>query len=50
MFNHRVVIGFYLEFLQHIRCRKLVLNDDFIDGWAQQRGGRWHSSHRRVIP
>ena len=38
-----------VEFLKHIRCRKLVLNGDIIDGWALQRGGRWHSSHSRVI-
>ena len=38
-----------VEFLKHIRCRKLVLNGDIIDGWALRRGGRWHSSHSRVI-
>ena len=38
-----------VEFLKHIRCRKLVLNGDIIDGWALQRGGRWRSSHSRVI-
>lgn len=50
LFNHRVVVGFYLEFLQHIRSRKLILNDDIIDGCALQHGGCWHSSHSRVIP
>ena len=39
-----------VEFLKHIRCRKLVLNGDIIDGWALQRGGRWRSSHSRVTP
>jgi len=38
-----------VEFLKHIRCRKLVLNGDIIDGWALQRGGKWRSSHSRVI-
>ena len=38
-----------VEFLKHIRCRKLVLNGDIIDGWALRRGGRWRSSHSRVI-
>lgn len=38
-----------VEFLKHIRCRKLVLNGDIIDGWALRRGGRWLSSHSRVI-
>ncbi len=28
-----------VEFLKHIRCRKLVLNGDIIDGWALRRGG-----------
>lgn len=38
-----------VEFLKHIRCRKLVLNGDIVDGWALQRGGKWRSSHSRVI-
>lgn len=38
-----------VEFLKHIRCRKLVLNGDIVDGWALKRGGRWSSRHSRVI-
>lgn len=38
-----------VEFLKHVRCRKLVLNGDIIDGWALRRGGRWTSRHSRVI-
>ncbi len=38
-----------VEFLKHLRCRKLVLNGDIIDGWALQRGGRWRDSHSHVI-
>ncbi|MEI8039193.1 MAG: glycosyltransferase [Verrucomicrobiota bacterium] len=38
-----------VEFLKHIRCRKLVLNGDIIDGWALRRGGRWSASHTHVI-
>jgi UDP-2,3-diacylglucosamine pyrophosphatase LpxH/glycosyltransferase involved in cell wall biosynthesis len=38
-----------VEFLKHIKCRKLVLNGDIIDGWALKRGGRWTSRHSRVI-
>ena len=38
-----------VEFLKHIRCEKLVLNGDIIDGWALKRGGRWTSRHSRVI-
>ena len=38
-----------VEFLKHIRCRKLVLNGDIIDGWALRRGAKWSSRHSRVI-
>jgi len=38
-----------VEFLKHIRCRKLVLNGDIIDGWALKRGNKWTSRHSRVI-
>jgi UDP-2,3-diacylglucosamine pyrophosphatase LpxH len=38
-----------VEFLKHLRCQKLVLNGDIIDGWALKRGGRWTSRHSRVI-
>ena len=27
------------HFLAHIRCKTLVLNGDFIDGWALKRSG-----------
>ncbi len=38
-----------VEFLKHIRCQKLVLNGDIIDGWALRRGSRWTSRHSRLI-
>ena len=38
-----------LHFLKHIKCSKLVLNGDIIDGWALRRGGRWRGKHSRVI-
>ncbi len=38
-----------VEFLKHIRCEKLLLNGDIIDGWALRRGGKWSSRHSRVI-
>ncbi len=38
-----------VDFLKHIRCKKLVLNGDIIDGWALRRGGKWSSRHSRVI-
>ncbi len=38
-----------VDFLKHIRCQKLVLNGDIIDGWALKRGGKWSGHHSRVI-
>lgn len=38
-----------VEFLKRVRCEKLVLNGDMIDGWALKRGGKWTSRHSRVI-
>lgn len=38
-----------VNFLKHIRCDKLVLNGDIIDGWALKRGGKWSARHSRVI-
>ncbi|MFT3991890.1 MAG: glycosyltransferase [Luteolibacter sp.] len=38
-----------VDFLKHIRCEKLVLNGDIIDGWALRRGGKWSARHSRVI-
>lgn len=38
-----------VNFLKHIRCEKLILNGDIIDGWALKRGGRWTSRHSRVV-
>jgi UDP-2,3-diacylglucosamine pyrophosphatase LpxH/glycosyltransferase involved in cell wall biosynthesis len=37
------------SFLKRIRCQKLVLNGDIIDGWALRRGSRWRNHHSRVI-
>jgi UDP-2,3-diacylglucosamine pyrophosphatase LpxH len=41
--------GEVVDLLKHIRCEKLVLNGDIIDGWALKRGARWTSRHSRVI-
>jgi len=38
-----------VDFLKHLRCDKLILNGDIIDGWALRRGGKWSSRHSRVI-
>ena len=38
-----------VRFLKHLRCDRLVLNGDIIDGWALKRGSKWSSRHSRVI-
>ena len=37
------------HFLRHVRCEKLILNGDIIDGWQLKRGGRWTKAHTRFI-
>lgn len=37
------------HFLRSIRCRKLILNGDIIDGWQLTRGGAWNPTHTRFI-
>ena len=37
------------SFLKRVRCHKLVLNGDIIDGWALRQGCRWRRRHRRVV-
>ncbi|MFI5337237.1 MAG: UDP-2,3-diacylglucosamine diphosphatase [Opitutales bacterium] len=37
------------HFLKHIRCERLILNGDIIDGWRLRRDGRWTKSHTRFI-
>lgn len=37
------------HFLRHVRCEKLILNGDIIDGWQLQRGGSWQKTHTRFI-
>ena len=38
-----------IHFLRNVRCEKLVLNGDIIDGWALKRGSKWKKSHTRFI-
>ena len=38
-----------VDFLKHVRCKKLYLNGDIIDGWALKRGTSWSKRHTRVI-
>jgi len=37
------------HFLRNVRCSKLILNGDIIDGWQLHRRGRWDSAHTRFI-
>ena len=37
------------HFLKHVRCDRLILNGDIIDGWRLQRGDIWTKSHTRFI-
>ncbi len=37
------------HFLKYVRCEKLILNGDIIDGWRLQRGDVWTKAHTRFI-
>ena len=37
------------HFLKNVRCEKLILNGDIIDGWQLRRAGQWTHSHTRFI-
>jgi UDP-2,3-diacylglucosamine pyrophosphatase LpxH len=37
------------HFLRNVRCEKLILNGDIIDGWQLQRGGSWSKGHTRFV-
>ena len=37
------------HFLRHVRCQKLILNGDIIDGWQLKRSGHWTKGHTRFI-
>ncbi len=36
-------------FLKHVRCERLILNGDIIDGWRLRRDGRWTAAHTRFV-
>jgi UDP-2,3-diacylglucosamine pyrophosphatase LpxH len=38
-----------VHFLKHVRCERLILNGDIIDGWRLRRDGRWTKAHTRFI-
>jgi len=37
------------HFLKHVRCERLILNGDIIDGWRLRRGARWTRTHTKFI-
>ena len=37
------------HFLSHISCKTLVLNGDFIDGWALEGSGEWKKADTRCV-
>ncbi len=37
------------HFLKHVRCDRLILNGDIIDGWRLRRDGRWTRAHTRFV-
>jgi UDP-2,3-diacylglucosamine pyrophosphatase LpxH len=37
------------HFLRNVRCEKLILNGDIIDGWQLRRGGDWTKAHTHFI-
>jgi UDP-2,3-diacylglucosamine pyrophosphatase LpxH len=37
------------HFLRNVRCQKLILNGDIIDGWRLCGGDQWTSDHTRFI-
>lgn len=38
-----------VHFLKHVRCTRLILNGDIIDGWALRRDGQWTRAHTRFV-
>ena len=37
------------HFLRHVRCDRLILNGDIIDGWQLRRRGQWTKAHTRFV-
>jgi len=37
------------HFLRSVRCDKLILNGDIIDGWQLRRAGQWTKAHTRFV-
>lgn len=36
-------------FLKSLRCERLILNGDIVDGWALRRGGPWLDTHTKFV-
>jgi UDP-2,3-diacylglucosamine pyrophosphatase LpxH len=37
------------HFLKHVRCDRLILNGDIIDGWRLKRGAAWSKTHTKFV-
>ncbi|MBI3511052.1 MAG: UDP-2,3-diacylglucosamine diphosphatase [Bacteroidetes bacterium] len=38
-----------IHFLKHLKCEKLILNGDIIDGWQLKKSGEWEKKHTKFI-
>lgn len=38
-----------VTFLKSLRCERLILNGDIVDGWSLSRGGPWLDDHTKFI-
>ncbi|MFC5049727.1 glycosyltransferase [Rubritalea spongiae] len=38
-----------VEVLKAVKCERIYLNGDIIDGWALSRGSKWKKSHTKVL-
>ncbi len=38
-----------IAFLKTLRCKKLILNGDIVDGWALKSGGKWLPEHTKLV-
>ncbi len=38
-----------IDVIKHVKCRKLILNGDIVDGWALKRGSAWQKTHTRFV-
>ncbi len=41
--------GEVTHFLKHVRCDRLILNGDIIDGWRLRRGDPWTKAHTKFV-